>query len=797
MCVTIVCMECYRANKVGRQTLPCAFTFVQAKENHITVETCASLEKNQSVVEKLVKIKYLFLIEKLKNQIQRISQNSEIRSIDLVTAPYCAVRIQGTKLAVENAKFKILIFIKRNITCSTFQVANLYNRPTLKSPEMLRLCKKLQSELAVSLKIQIQPKVLSSALDESGALVQICEGDIALDNSDAFINFTDTSFTLSDDVQNMLDQKQTRRYDHLVKCNTLQPFGTVVCFGRSVNKKTIHAILPQWINGARGEGDLITEVVIDGLSLAARHNAVSVSLPFLSCSNDYLPPLDVFAESCLSGVQQFLRRSHRIKIIRLVLPVTMANIFQDKFTSGIFQKFSMADDIGIADTRRFCTLGRLGDPAWLWEDDDGQYNYYSPENNKLLNQKTEISPYCNLKIGPIKYTVNYSDMTQTNTSTLRERRVACIPLGSIWQFRNDKGNWEQLSPQVTLMVEAMYLTGSDHTLMINDQLYSYNFKHMTQFNVDKQEKTTLRRIDSVFALDDTCNGTRSRVMISGIADDVNTAAKGLRQCMQSLITHQVVELQQKFFPALIRHMKQIQTTNDVVITMKATKPTSSNVTVRVTGNIECVQKSIIEIYQATTMEDLQTPMEWEPQTKSVELIGILRGSPEWNKIWSRMKTLNCKIISIERIQNKFLWEKYVQHKELMSRKGIRSMLETELFHGTRATPPNWIYESEEGFDMRYSRAGMWGVGNYFAENANYASCFAYKTTDKVLQLFLVKVLVGDTCCVPKDKTLRMPPFKADGKVRYDTVNGFINGLQIYITYSNDKAYPFYLISYTV
>ena len=752
------------------------------------------------MVEKLVKVKYLFLIEKLKNEIQRISQINKIKSIDLVTVPYCAVRIQGTKLAVERVESKILTFIKSHVTYSTYQVANLYNRPILKSPEILQLCKKLQNELSVSVKIQLQPKVLSSALDECGALVQICEGDLTLDNSDAFINFTDTNFTFSDDVLAMLDQKHTRRCDYLVKHKMLQPVGIAVCFGRSENKTIIHAILPKWINGTSGEGDLITEAVIDGLNLAVRRNVISVSFPILSCSNDYLPPLDIFAALCLSGVHQFLRRCNRIKTIRLVLPVTMAKIFQDKFTSGVFQKFSMADDIGIADMQRFCALGRLGDPAWLWEDDDGQYNYYCPETNKLLNHRSKTLPYCELTIGPFKYRVSYSDMIQTNTRTLRERRIACIPLGSIWQFRNDKGNWEQLSPQVTLMVEAMYLTGSDHTLMIDDHLYSYNLKQMTQFNVDTQEKTSIRRIDSVFALDDTYNAAKSRVLVSGMAEDVKRAEGKLRQCMQSLITRQFVDLQQKNFPALERHMKQIQTANNIVI-VKKTPPKSASsdttVTYKIKGYNESVQRSIIEIYQAT-MGDLQKPLEWEPQTKSVELRGILRGSPEWNKIWSCMKmTLGCKIISIERIQNKFLWGKYVRHKELMSCKGIRSTLEMELFHGTSANPPQWIYESEEGFDMRYGRAGMWGLGNYFAKSAKYASSFAYKTTNNVLQLFLVKVLVGDTYHVSQDKTRRMPPFKADGKVRYDTVNGYFNGSLVYITYSNDKAYPFYLISYTV
>ena len=44
----------------------------------------------------------------------------------------------------------------------------------------------------------------------------------------------------------------------------------------------------------------------------------------------------------------------------------------------------------------------------------------------------------------------------------------------------------------------------------------------------------------------------------------------------------------------------------------------------------------------------------------------------------------------------------------MSRKGSERVNEMELFHGSSFTAPEEIYKSEEGFDMRFSRQGMWG-----------------------------------------------------------------------------------------
>ena len=90
---------------------------------------------------------------------------------------------------------------------------------------------------------------------------------------------------------------------------------------------------------------------------------------------------------------------------------------------------------------------------------------------------------------------------------------------------------------------------------------------------------------------------------------------------------------------------------------------------------------------------------------------------------------NVNLVSIKCIQNEFLWEKYCQHKERMVRKGPERVNEMELFHGTSNNPPEDIYKSEEGFDMRFSHAGMWGQGNYFAESAQYSCGHAYTKSE--------------------------------------------------------------------
>ena len=48
-----------------------------------------------------------------------------------------------------------------------------------------------------------------------------------------------------------------------------------------------------------------------------------------------------------------------------------------------------------------------------------------------------------------------------------------------------------------------------------------------------------------------------------------------------------------------------------------------------------------------------------------------------------------------------------------------------MYHGTRYTDPALIYKSDEGFDMAFSKGGMWGIANYFAKNSSYSNGYAH------------------------------------------------------------------------
>lgn len=97
--------------------------------------------------------------------------------------------------------------------------------------------------------------------------------------------------------------------------------------------------------------------------------------------------------------------------------------------------------------------------------------------------------------------------------------------------------------------------------------------------------------------------------------------------------------------------------------------------------------------------------------------------------------------------NCVVYDKFLNELKRMMRKYQNKKLTDlmkHLFHGTRETAPKLIYSSEDGLDIRFSNAGAFGTGIYFADNAAYSHTYAHTTQKGEFQMFLSLVLVGET-----------------------------------------------------
>lgn len=120
-----------------------------------------------------------------------------------------------------------------------------------------------------------------------------------------------------------------------------------------------------------------------------------------------------------------------------------------------------------------------------------------------------------------------------------------------------------------------------------------------------------------------------------------------------------------------------------------------------------------------------------------------------------------KIVQIQKVFNCVLYEKFMNEFKRMLRKypnlEISDMMK-HLFHGTRSSDPQLIFGSEDGLDIRFSNAGAFGTGVYFANNSQYSSTYAYAKKNGEMQMFMALVLVGDSVYMNPGQ-YRIPPLK--------------------------------------
>ena len=325
-----------------------------------------------------------------------------------------------------------------------------------------------------------------------------------------------------------------------------------------------------------------------------------------------------------------------------------------------------------------------------------------------------------------------------------------------------------------------------------------------QGEIDSSQTIAMTSSDSIYTL-------------KGPQDGLEVAKDRILKRLDSLFSSKVIPMPFGECSALVRKLQEIAQRHGVSIYIEEQVPKpggKSGKLLKLEGAKQAVEKVCNQVqeeiinYQASA-EDADLPPEWQkPQSKTTELFHLTDGT-EWIKVADKfLQTMpQARITSVQRIQNTWLWDRYVKHRERLHLKNSGQVNEIELFHGTRNNDPKLIYDSEDGFDMRYSAQGMWGVANYFAVNASYSHNYAHvNTTTGLREMFLVKVLTGESYKCAPDSSLRMPPPKPSagpssqlqfGQMKYDTVTGNTHGSQVYMAYDNEKAYPAYLIQYHI
>ena len=422
--------------------------------------------------------------------------------------------------------------------------------------------------------------------------------------------------------------------------------------------------------------------------------------------------------------------------------------------------------------------------SWYWSNDNGQYSEYPEHISDKLNQAKDTNPIgmCYFQISGRSYAIDFSRKIQINLETHHTRQVLCkksslktLPdatrfsgltlhreacavkatlLGSAqWYYKDDHFIFVEFSVQDSAEIETMFQKRiPKKSLTIDSRTYNFDFERMKQINVDSGYERDLNREEMAqsnavsLPSSEFSPEVEYYVNIQGLKTHLKSAKQRIVKLLNILCVSKFVQLPISSTPDFVQKLTSIARSHKVVslcddrqvascqsslvnqryINIKgAEQPVHKAVTV--------IQDEIIKLQSTQAASIVEYPPEWEPclsTAVTAQLIELPQHSTERKRVVDKFKETmpSSEIISIKRIQNKWLWEKYAQTKKRMHLKNSGVVNEKELWHGSRRNAES-IYDSEEGFDMHFSSEGMWGRANYFATEARYSVKYAHGLDD--------------------------------------------------------------------
>ncbi|XP_016117317.1 poly [ADP-ribose] polymerase 12-like [Sinocyclocheilus grahami] len=192
------------------------------------------------------------------------------------------------------------------------------------------------------------------------------------------------------------------------------------------------------------------------------------------------------------------------------------------------------------------------------------------------------------------------------------------------------------------------------------------------------------------------------------------------------------------------------------------------------------------------------PEHWDkaltPETgyKSVSLQSTSAEHIKIKELFSRTM-FGFRILKIQRIQNKALWEVYQWQKDFMKKNnGGRDVTEKQLFHGTDSTHLDAICHNNFDWRICGTHGTAYGKGSYFARDAKYSH--GYTKDSGTRSMFVCRILVGSY--TKGESSYLRPPSKDGGDtVFYDSCVNDVFDPSIFVVFEKHQIYPEYLIEY--
>lgn len=156
----------------------------------------------------------------------------------------------------------------------------------------------------------------------NGQTLELCQGDITLQEVDAIVNAANSRLMGGGGVDGAIHRRggPSIMEETDAKYPDGCPTGSAVISGggQLPARHVIHAVGPVWNGGARGEAELLTQAYRRCLELAVQQGCRSVAFVSLS-TGAYRYPIDLAARTALSTVIDFLNERGQPELVRFVL----------------------------------------------------------------------------------------------------------------------------------------------------------------------------------------------------------------------------------------------------------------------------------------------------------------------------------------------------------------------------------------------------------------------------------------------------------------------------------------------
>ena len=429
---------------------------------------------------------------------------------------------------------------------------------------------------------------------------------------------------------------------------------------------------------------------------------------------------------------------------------------------------------------------------------------FDDHTNEMINTNyIGREPTCSLMYQNHLYTLDFSLMTVTDHTVAGE--VHTLIREPVWScYVDDEFGFKPLRTTISAIIESTFQQGASGYINIEGVqcVVDLSSNPMQVHSVAGESRVIKRQPE--MELSDLTPAVTLRVR--GIEENLASAEREFRQILEGKCTKEAlvipIKIQSRVTRLLLVSIARqycvecVPHGDQPVMEVSGTKQIVSDI------HRLLLQETVKIMSESETPESHSLlPSNWSPQTSEIQLFDLAKDGTEWShvEVLMRESLTHANIKSIERIQNKSLWQKYDFFRRAMQKKmNGKDVNEKELFHGTRSNHPKVIYESEKGFDFRFGSSDcLWGQGSYFAVKASYSDrSYAYRKPGGTKQLILASVVTGESKFMTKQEKMNVPPLKPGSKnERYDTVQANTGGSEIYVVYDHEKAYPSYLISY--